>query len=372
MADKPESSGQEPNLELPSLLAFGRKKKRRKDEAAQERPAGAEPGSESVTTAHSEDTPLAADPAAGAATEPATEPATGPGAERGGGLAPSTEKAKRLPPVPPPTMRTDAPAQQIPVPPPPLPPPDEPGEVEKPPEVEPWKHEVGEAGGADAERAQITEPAVGGPDTSARNQHEPVPQTPPEQGTTLPLGDVETREAEPVTAAGEADDTRADVRVDEPFNWPVEEPLGDSDAGHPAQGASLALPVLNPRIAAILCGAVVGLVGVVLSYFASRGCETVRGVGSCGGMGLLALLVILAIEVVLGAILLKALHLSDPTSTSFLGVGLMAVVVVLFLLGSLESTWMMLVIPVVSALTFLLSWWVTTKFVEGPDSSQHR
>ena len=237
MADKPESNGQEPNLELPSLLGFGRKKRR----------------SAEVT-------------------------------------------------------------QQIPVPPPPLPPPDEPGEVE-------------------------------------------------------------TRSAEPAASAGESDEPDAagtDVRVDEPFRWPVEEPLGDSDAERPASGTSVQRPVLNPRIAAIMSGALVGLVGVVLSYFASRGCESVRGVGSCGGIGLLALLVILAIQVVLGALLLKALRLSDPTSTSLLGVGLMAVLVLLFLLSSLDSILMLLVIPVVSALTFLLSWWVTVTFVEGPDSAQHR
>ncbi len=311
MADKPEGTGQEPNLELPTLLPFGRRK-RRQDEVGQAEVSEAE-----------------------------------------------------------------APTQQIPVPPPPLPPPDEPGEVGKPPEVDPWKHEVGGAGATEAERAQITELAAGGPDTSARHQHQPVPPTPPEQTTVLDVG---ARDADldaapdpgPDPGPDPAPDPGPDVRVDEPFRWPVEEPLGDAEAERPSRGASLELPVLNPRIAAILSGAVVGLVGVVLSYSASRGCETVRGVGSCGGMGLLALLLILAIEVVLGAVLLKALQLSDPTSTSFLGVGLMAVFVLLFLLSSLESTWMMLVIPVVSALTFLLSWWVIATFVQGPDSAQHR
>ena len=55
----------------------------------------------------------------------------------------------------------------------------------------------------------------------------------------------------------------------------------------------LALPRINPRIAAALTGAVVGLVGVVLSFGASQGCEAVRGVGSCGGIGLFALLAVL-------------------------------------------------------------------------------
>ena len=36
----------------------------------------------------------------------------------------------------------------------------------------------------------------------------------------------------------------------------------------------------------------------------------------------------------------------------------------LFFLGSLDSVWMLLVIPVLTAITFLVSWWVTETFVE--------
>jgi VIT1/CCC1 family predicted Fe2+/Mn2+ transporter len=50
-------------------------------------------------------------------------------------------------------------------------------------------------------------------------------------------------------------------------------------------------------------------------------------------------------------------------------VGLVAVFVLLFLLSSLESVWMILVVPVISALAFLLSLWVTTALVEGADST---
>ena len=52
----------------------------------------------------------------------------------------------------------------------------------------------------------------------------------------------------------------------------------------------MALPRINPRIAALVTGLVVGFVGVLLSFGASQGCESVRGVGSCGGIGLFALL----------------------------------------------------------------------------------
>jgi hypothetical protein len=158
-------------------------------------------------------------------------------------------------------------------------------------------------------------------------------------------------------------------RPEEPVEPPPLVPVGEyTPAKAPRRSMSERVPVINPRIASIITGAFVGLVGVALAFLAGRGCEAVRGVGSCGGIGLLALLVILAIEVVLGAALLQAWRISDPTSTSFLGVGLVAVFVLLFLLSSLSSVWMVLVIPVLSALAYLLSWWVTATFVDGPDA----
>ena len=124
MADKPEGTGQEPNLELPTLLPFGRRK-RRQDEVGQAEVSEAE----------------AAHPADSGATDLRYRHPTSP--EKSGSR----------------------------------------------PEVDPWKHEVGGAGATEAERAQITELAAGGPDTSARHQHQPVPPTPPEQTTVLDVGD---------------------------------------------------------------------------------------------------------------------------------------------------------------------------------------
>ena len=51
------------------------------------------------------------------------------------------------------------------------------------------------------------------------------------------------------------------------------------------------------------------------------------------------------VEVLLGAALLKAFGVADPTSTSFLGVGLVAVLALLFFLSALDSVWMLLVLP---------------------------
>ncbi len=108
----------------------------------------------------------------------------------------------------------------------------------------------------------------------------------------------------------------------------------------------------------------VGLVAVILIILALRGCEAVRGVGSCGGFGLFALLAILGVEILLGAALLKAWRFTDPSSTSFLAVGLVAVMAMLFFLDAIDSVWMFVVIPVLTGLAYLLSWWISRTFVE--------
>ena len=185
--------------------------------------------------------------------------------------------------------------------------------------------------------AEVEETAmIPGPGTPEAARHEPVRSAPVEAEPV----EQEFFQADPVAAG------------------PGAEPVA-------RERAARRLPVVDPRITVVLTGAIVGLVGTVLATGAGRGCEAVRGVGSCGGIGLLALLVVLAVEVLIGSILLRAAHLTDPASTAFLGVGMMAVIALLFLFGSLESPWMFVVLPIVTALTFLLSWWVTETFVES-------
>jgi hypothetical protein len=111
---------------------------------------------------------------------------------------------------------------------------------------------------------------------------------------------------------------------------------------------------------------------VLLALGASRGCEAVRDTSSCGGAGgLLALIAILAIEVAIGAALLKAWQVPDPASTSFLAVGIVATIAMLVFLEQLDSPWMLLVIPVMTAVAFVLSWWVTVSFI-GEDTPADR
>lgn len=137
------------------------------------------------------------------------------------------------------------------------------------------------------------------------------------------------------------------------------------DKQAPADMLVARFPGIHPAWAAVITGAISGLICVLLAKGASAGCEAVRDNSSCGGgLGLLALIAILAIEVLIGANLLKAWKVSDPFSTSFLGVGLVAMVAMLFFLDVIDKASMVGVIPAITAASFLLSWWVTVRFVE--------
>jgi hypothetical protein len=131
-------------------------------------------------------------------------------------------------------------------------------------------------------------------------------------------------------------------------------------------------PSLPPLAAAALTGAVVGLLLVGLMWAGLESCDFLIGTSSCGGGGVAMWLAILVLVVIVGRFLLRWFGLDEAGSTSFLGVGLTAVVILLLLSPFLEDPWMALVMPVVSAAAYALSHWVTTAFVEPTGPEQHR
>jgi hypothetical protein len=123
-------------------------------------------------------------------------------------------------------------------------------------------------------------------------------------------------------------------------------------------------PWLVGRPAATLIGLIVGALIVAATAGSLRICTEVKGTSSCGDQGFFLLVVILAIAVLIGTGLLRAAHVAEPGSTSFLAVGLLSVATLLFLVGSIFEWWMVIVIPLVSVLTFLLSHWVTSTYID--------
>jgi hypothetical protein len=126
------------------------------------------------------------------------------------------------------------------------------------------------------------------------------------------------------------------------------------------------LPPVPAPLATVLTGVLIGLGMVGLTFLSGRGCQAVKGTSSCGAVGVLLLVAIVVLAVMFGAVLLRAWKIADPMNTSFLSVGLVAVITMLFLLGSIDQWWMVIVIPVISALAYLLSWWVTRTFIDPP------
>ncbi|MGN6722027.1 MAG: hypothetical protein ACTHJM_05390 [Marmoricola sp.] len=117
-------------------------------------------------------------------------------------------------------------------------------------------------------------------------------------------------------------------------------------------------------LSAIVVGALCGALTVLLAWATGRGCAELRGVGTCGGYGVFALVAILGIDVVIATSLLRLCRVIDPATTAMLGVGLVAVLAMLFFLDQTQSFAMVYVIPILMAATFTFAWWITKAIAE--------
>lgn len=122
-----------------------------------------------------------------------------------------------------------------------------------------------------------------------------------------------------------------------------------------------AVPPLPFGVAAGVAGAVCGLLTVGLVWLAERGCDGARGAASCGSLGLPLLLLIVVATIVAGVVLLRRLLVPNAGLTAFLGVCFMLLVVVGFLADRLSGVWSLLVVPVLSAVTFVIARYVTRR-----------
>lgn len=113
--------------------------------------------------------------------------------------------------------------------------------------------------------------------------------------------------------------------------------------------------------AAALTGLLVGALAVAVGWASGVACEAVRGTSSCGGaVGLPILLAALVLLAWVGGLLLAVLGVRDARSTSLLAVGVLAVLVLVFLLGSLDHWWGVTALPIAAVVAYVGSWWLTT------------
>ncbi|MFB9311440.1 hypothetical protein [Nocardioides plantarum] len=191
------------------------------------------------------------------------------------------------------------------------------------------------------------------PDATAVLPAQPAAPRRPRRERRTPGGDVDVVDAPGTVTTDDTDDTAPEAP-----SKPVRAPRT------PPTPRDRSTPLLPGRPAAVLSGLGAGLALLGFTWLGFQGCEAARGTSSCGtGPGMVALVVVFVLAVAVGAVVLSQFDVPDPGATSFLGTGLTGVVYLL-LVEQLDNWTVLVVVPVVTALTFLLSWWVTTTYVD--------
>jgi hypothetical protein len=169
---------------------------------------------------------------------------------------------------------------------------------------------------------------------------------------TLPLD----ADEEPVLRAelGEVDEPDIEghgmpVDLEEYLEEADEEELEESDEGR------FDAPPLPPVLILGVVGLLAGFVTVGLVWLSEQGCDRVRDSPNCGAAGFPLLVLAVVITVVLGALALSRLAMPHPKLVAFLGVGFMLLIVLAFLSTDLFSTWTLVIVPVLTAITFLVA-----------------
>ncbi|GAA1931836.1 hypothetical protein [Nocardioides marmoribigeumensis] len=177
----------------------------------------------------------------------------------------------------------------------------------------------------------------------------------------------------------------APVRQEEPSRGsaPAADPAPAGARKAPARAARRArparsLPPLAASVAALVVGALVGLLGVGLTIGSLKACDAITGTDSCGGPGLLVVLAVVIVMVMAGSALLRAFGVSEPGGLSFLGVAIFVAICLVFLLEQLLEPWMIVVGPALCALGYGTAHWVVNRFntellaEDGPEAHDIR
>lgn len=225
--------------------------------------------------------------------------------------------------------------------------------------------------GSDAE-SKLAAPKLFGRKKGSRTPEPATPEPEPEQQAEAPA----------VTEPVEPPVVEPPVVEQPVVEEPVEQPLATQPAKPPKtpsktpraprppreRPALPALPRLSGLQAAAVTGLVVGLFLVLATYGALNLCSAVRGAATCGGRaGFPLLLAIGIVAVVGGGTLLRVFGTTSPMGDSFLAVALVAVLTVLFLGDHYDAWWMLIVVPVLTAVAYGLAHWVSVTVIDPVD-----
>jgi hypothetical protein len=133
--------------------------------------------------------------------------------------------------------------------------------------------------------------------------------------------------------------------------------MGDdvSEAEEETAAGRFEVPPLPPLLILAVVGLLAGFVTIACIWLSEQGCSRVRDTPNCGAMGFPLLVLTVVVTIVLAAVGLTKLAMPHPRLVAFLGVMFMLLVVLAFLTDHLSSTWSLLVVPVLSAVTFLVA-----------------
>jgi hypothetical protein len=127
------------------------------------------------------------------------------------------------------------------------------------------------------------------------------------------------------------------------------------------------IPHIDPRLAAGITGAFVGLVSVGLGLAALALFNELRGVSSGGGQwGSLTFVIVAFIAIVLGDLLLRAFGTAQAGLVSFLGAVLTIVAILALFLELADSQWALVLVPSLGAVTYLVAHWLITVAESSP------
>jgi hypothetical protein len=138
----------------------------------------------------------------------------------------------------------------------------------------------------------------------------------------------------------------------------------------PAGAEKLRSRPLPIPLAAAASGLLVGSVSAGLVWLGMAGCDVWRDSPSCGGgLGVGLLTAAVAMSWIVGRLLLGFADVPDALMVSFLGIAVALIVVMAFLIDETFSVWMWLVMPLLTAATFVASAWLVRALggTAGPD-----
>ncbi|MER7609942.1 hypothetical protein [Nocardioides sp. NPDC127503] len=144
---------------------------------------------------------------------------------------------------------------------------------------------------------------------------------------------------------------------------PAKEPRAPKTPKEPIQ-RRINLGTPSGLSAAVMIGAIVGAFMALAVWFSGTVSQWTRGTSSLGDKGAIILIAVFALAIIVGGYLLRLAGARSPFTISFLGSALVAVLSMLFLTDVFAHPWGVIIVVILAAAAYALSYWVTTNYID--------